>query len=156
MYQSITKTLPIEMTGLVLISQDDSLPTQGSSLKGKNYLIPELTIDEVMLRTQRELFSRPYPFFPDYTLVGTLKYYHHTKTHRAFEIDPTGNDVLMVSGLPKSCIEYSNGKWVYPERDRFRFHQNPSYLYYWEDNHIGYLTQVVPWSFFELTIENIL
>lgn len=69
------------------------------------------------------------PFLPDYGIRGIFKL-ENKGQNKVFFMDKTGPDALFITGVPKS-----------QDLSKFRL-KDTVYVSYWEDNKIGYLTQV--------------
>lgn len=118
MFKNYVDTLPLEFTGVSFKDLDSII------------IEPETMVPEIMNPVCRD----NNPFLPDYGIRGFFQYTGFGQP--VFTVDPLGIYLLYITGKPK--VE------DYPEEDRFRFHdQDSKWSYYWEDNKIGYLTQVI-------------
>lgn len=70
----------------------------------------------------------PY-YYPSYAIRGN--YINGNQFNQIFEVDPFGKHLLCFTGRPLG-----------DDNPKFRL-ENPLYRYYWQDNKVGYLTQII-------------
>lgn len=94
------------------------------SINSENYLVEDLAFD---------CSIRSNPYLPDYAIKGYFKIDKYMQ-NPVFIENTNGPHLLYITGIPKNIPEI--------EKIKFRFSKY-IWLSYWEDNHIGYLFQVV-------------
>lgn len=129
MYQLFVGSLPIgvEFTGLSI--RDPFLIFQELELLDREYnpnraLAEYIPVEEICAKS----INAPY-YHPSYVLRGT--YINGNQFNQIFEIDPLGKHLLCFTGRPLG-----------DDNPKFRL-ENSLYRYYWQDNKIGYLTQII-------------
>ena len=136
MFQPFVGSLPIgkEFTGLSI--RDPFLIFHNLELLDREYnpnraLAEHIRVEEICAKNNAKT---PY-YYPSYAIRGN--YINGNQFTQIFELDPFGKHLLCFTGRPLG-----------DDNPRFRL-ENTLYRYFWQDNRVGYLTQII-----EATPEN--
>lgn len=131
MFTTKVAILPLEMTGLRFLNTEHYYDW----LTPKREIDPTFLVEDVLLQLEKPDWNSPdyNHALPDFWIRGTFNYGKWNK-FPYITLDPRGLHTLYITGIPRDLDPYSSMK--------FRV-QDLSYLYYWEDSHYGYLTQII-------------